>query len=99
MLIRYQNKKIEKVCTDHKQAVREYNVLMARQIAFCINAIKYADSVEQLIHEKVRRCHSLTNNRSEQYAMDLIQPYRLIFEKDDENEIRIVKIIEIIDYH
>ena len=47
----------------------------------------------------MRRCHSLTNNRSEQYAMDLIQPYRLVFEKDDENEIRIVKIIEIIDYH
>lgn len=46
----------------------------------------------------IGRCHLLKGKRKGQYAMDLVHPYRLIFEKIDE-EIRIVMVIEITDYH
>ena len=44
------------------------------------------------------RCHPLTNNRKGQYAVDLVHPYRLVFEKHG-NEIQVVHIMEIVDYH
>jgi proteic killer suppression protein len=37
-------------------------------------------------------------NRKGEYAMDLVQPYRLVFEKTGE-EIQVAKILEIVDYH
>lgn len=39
-----------------------------------------------------------TYNRKGQYAVDLVHPYRLIFEKHG-NEIQIAHIMEIVDYH
>ena len=41
---------------------------------------------------------SLANNRKGQYAMDLVHPYRLVFEKHGD-EIQIAHILEIVDYH
>lgn len=41
---------------------------------------------------------SLKGDRKGQYAMELTQPYRLIFTKRG-NEIQIVNVIEIVDYH
>ncbi len=40
----------------------------------------------------------LKGNRKEQYAVDLVHPYRLVFEKKG-NEIQIANIMEIVDYH
>ena len=40
----------------------------------------------------------LTQNRKGQYAVDLVHPYRLVFEKNGD-EIQIANILEIVDYH
>ena len=96
MIVKYKDRKLEKVCTDYKYAVRIYNTIMADQISFCIDALKTA---ETLVFLRVRNCHPLHNNREGQYAMHLKEPYRLIFEKDDENDIHIVRVEEIVDYH
>ncbi len=56
------------------------------------------ETVEEMIQFHIGRCHQLNGNRKRQYAMDLIHPQRLIFEKRG-NEIQIVRIIEITDYH
>lgn len=39
-----------------------------------------------------------TGSRQNQYAVDLVHPYRLVFEKQGEL-IQIANIIEIVDYH
>ena len=57
-----------------------------------------AESVEQMIQFKIGGCHLLRQDRKGQYAVLLVQPYRLIFEQKD-NSIQIVKVIEIVDYH
>lgn len=40
----------------------------------------------------------LKGDRKGQYAMDLIHPYRLVFEKIG-NDIQVANIMEIVDYH
>ena len=98
MDITYKNNKIKKVCTDAKAAERTYGQEMADKIHQRIDEIGAADTVEMMIQFHIGRCHPLKQNRKGQYAVDLIHPYRLVFEKHDD-EIQIANILEIVDYH
>ena len=98
MEITYKNNKIRKICTDIKVAEKTYGAQMAEKIDMRIGEISAADTVEMMIQFRIGRCHPLTQNRKGQYAMDLVHPYRLVFEKKG-NEIQIANILEIIDYH
>lgn len=71
---------------------------MAEKIHHRIDEIVAADTVEMMMQFHIGRCHPLTQNRKGQYAVDLIHPYRLVFEKNG-GEIQIAKILEIVDYH
>lgn len=51
-----------------------------------------------LIAGGIGRCHPLTGNLQKIYAMDLVHPYRLEFEKTADS-ICTVRIITIEDYH
>ena len=98
MDITYKNKKIRKVCTDANAAEKMYGRKMAEKIQQRIDQITAADSVEMLIEFHIGRCHPLKQNRKGQYAVDLVHPYRLVFEKKGD-EIQIAIILEIVDYH
>lgn len=98
MIITYKNKSIEKVCTNAHAAEKKHGALMAEKIHQRIDEIAAADTVEMMIQFHIGRCHLLKGDRSGQYAVDLIQPYRLVFEKNGD-EIQIAKIMEIVDYH
>lgn len=98
MDITYKSNKLEKVCTDAKVAERSYGKEMAEKIQMRIDELVAADTIEMMIQFHIGRCHPLTNNRKRQYAMDLVHPYRLVFEKHG-NEIQIAHILEIVDYH
>ena len=64
----------------------------------CTIAIDASDTVEDMVQFHIGRCHPLKGNRKGQYAMDLVHPYRLVFEKVG-NEIQIANVMEIVDYH
>ena len=98
MDITYKNKRIEKVCTDAKTAERTYGQDMADKIHQRVDEINAADTVELMIQFRIGRCHPLSQNRKGQYAVDLVHPYRLVFEKKG-GEIQIANIMEIVDYH
>lgn len=98
MNIEYKNKKIEAVCTQYDCAVRRYNEAMAEKIHLRIDQIKASLSVEDMIRFRVGKCHQLSGQRKLQYAMSLVEPYRLIFEKIGKDSIS-VNIVEIVDYH
>ena len=98
MEITYKNNKIRKICTDIKVAEKTYGAQMAEKIDMRIGEISAADTVEMMIQFRIGRCHPLTQNRKGQYAMDLVHPYRLVFEKNG-NEIQIANILESVDYH
>ena len=98
MDITYKNKRIEKVCTDAKTAEKTYGQDMADKIHQRVDEINAADTVELMIQFRIGRCHPLSQNRKGQYAVDLVHPYRLVFEKKG-GEIQIANILEIVDYH
>ena len=98
MVITYKNKRIEKVCTDAKTAEKTYGQDMADKIHQRVDEINAADTVELMIQFRIGRCHPLSQNRKGQYAVDLVHPYRLVFEKKG-GEIQIANILEIVDYH
>ena len=98
MDITYKNNKIRKICTDLKTADRTYGKEMTEKIRQRINEISAAESVEMMIQLHIGRCHRLTQNRRGQYAVDLIHPYRLVFENVGDT-VQIAVIIEIVDYH
>ena len=98
MKVEYKNRSIEKVCTIASIAEKKYGTRMAELIHRRVDQIIAAESVEQLIQFQIGRCHPLHQNREGQYAMDLVHPMRLVFEKKGD-EIQIANIIEITDYH
>lgn len=83
---------------DAKVANRAYGREMSEKIQMRIDQIRAADTIEEMIQYRIGRCHPLTNKRKGQYAVDLVHPYRLVFEKHG-NEIQIAHIKEIVDYH
>lgn len=98
MEVQFKNKSIKKICEDASAAERKYGRIMAEKIHHRMDQIRAADSVEMMLQYKIGRCHPLTGNRKNQYAVDLVHPQRLIFEKNG-SEIQIAYIIEIADYH
>lgn len=98
MQIEYKNKDIKKVCTIASEAEKKYGRAMADKIHHRIDQIAAADTVEHMIQFRIGRCHPLTQDRRGQYAVDLVHPMRLVFEKKG-NQIQIAHIIEIVDYH
>lgn len=98
MEITYKYKRMERICSDFSVAKKEYGEKRAVYIHQRIDQLHSAETVEQLVAGHIGRCHPLKGNRRGQYAMDVGHPYRLIFEKIG-NEIQIVRIIEITDYH
>lgn len=98
MKVTYRTKRLKKICTDAKTTERYYGRIMAERIHLRIDQIHAADTVEMLIQSRIGRCHPLTQNRKGQFSMDLVHPYRLVFEKNGD-EIQIAKILEIVDYH
>ena len=98
MLIEYRKNQLEKVCTDASFARKKYGDLMARKIFQRIGEIAASETVEAMVEHRLGRCHPLTGNRQGQYAVDLVQPYRMVFTKEGDS-VQVVTIEEIVDYH
>lgn len=75
-----------------------YGERMAALIHQRINELESADSIDMLVRFAIGRCHPLKGERRGEYAMDLVHPHRLIFEQI-ESEIKVVRIINIENYH
>lgn len=98
MEVTYKSTRLEKLCTNAYAAEKKYGIQMAEKIKLRIDQISAAISVEMMLQFKVGRCHQLKGDRKDQFAVDLVHPYRLIFEKLG-GDIQIANIMEIVDYH
>ena len=98
MKITYRDKKIEEICTDYMAAKKRHGEKMAGKIHQRIKEIRTFDTVETMVQYGIGRCHLLRGDRKGKYAVDLVHPYRLIFEKHGD-EIQVALITEIVDYH
>lgn len=100
MKVTYKTQKLKKCCTQLSDAKKAYGDKMATKIHQRMNELTAIDSVEEMVSARLGRCHQLKGYRKEEYAVDLIHPFRLLFTKDGiEDRIQVVKIINIEDYH
>lgn len=72
--------------------------MMAEKIAQRIGEMTHAPDVAFLLQYHIGNCHQLKGDRKSEYAVDLVQPYRMIFIEKD-SEIHLVRITSIENYH
>lgn len=90
---------------------KDYGDRMAQVIMIRLTTLKIAETLEQVPTTPPDRRHQLRGDRNEQYAVDLVHPYRLIFQPDhnpiprkedggiDLQQVRAITIIEVVNYH
>lgn len=110
MEIYFADKELERMARDYKYATRKLGTLRAKLFHQRLERMKRFETLE-LLRTQPGHFHELVGDRKGQWACDLDQPYRLIFEPverpipTDRNGgyiwslIKIVSIMEIIDYH
>ena len=108
MYIEFKKKKLRKQCESFAALRKAFGDIIAKQVVMRLNALKAADCIEDLDPLPPTRCHPLKGDRKGQYAMNVGQPYRLIFEPLTETRIVGetgarpecgVRILAIEDYH
>ena len=95
--ISYKTNSLERVCTNYLMAQRKYGERMATLIHQRVDQLHAADSVEILVQYSIGRCHPLEGDRKGEYAMDLVHPHRLVFERN-KTDVQVVRIISIENY-
>ena len=111
MEIVFRTRKLAKTFNSLNMLQRAYGDRMARTIAMRIALLNAARTLSMVPFRPPVRRHQLRGDRDEQYAVDLVHPYRLVFEpaheplprRDDSgvdtDRVTAIRIVEVIDYH
>ena len=76
------DKKLQKSANEWRKLVRSYGEPQAKLIRRRLDQLIAADNLAVVRTIPQARCHELKENRMGQLAVDLVHPYRLIFEPD-----------------
>lgn len=110
MDITFHNKKMEKLASDYRKCQKAYGALRAELLMRRLADLFDAETLED-VRFLPGNYHELSHDRKGQWACDLDQPYRLIFQPHEDPiptdpngkyiwiEIKGVEILEIINYH
>jgi toxin HigB-1 len=110
MDISFSDKKLEKLANNDRMRVATLGKLRADKLKQRLDDLRKASTLED-VRYLPGNWHELTENRKGQWACDLDQPYRLVFEPNekpvptDEHgvylwiEIKSVEVIGIVNYH
>ncbi len=111
MNITFRIRKLERVFNSADNLKRAYGRQRAKTIERRMAVLKAAPALASVPTRPPERRHMLQGKRHEQFAVDLDQPYRLVFRPDqdplprkddgglDVEKVTTVKIVEVIDYH
>ncbi|MBF0369484.1 MAG: killer suppression protein [Magnetococcales bacterium] len=111
MEIAFASTKLEKCFNSEKELKKKYNTRMFRAISMRMTVLEHAENLNRVPTIPPERCHQLTQNRDEQFAVDLVQPYRLFFSVNhrpiprredggiDLSQVTAIKILGVKDYH
>ncbi len=109
MDITFRREKLRKTCSDQRLLVKEYGRERAVKIRLRLDQFRAARTLADMSTLPAARCHELQGDRHGQLAVDLVQPWRLIFspvewiEKEtgglDWSRVEAIIIDEIINYH
>ena len=83
MNITFDNKKLQKIVNDDRLIVKELGKLRAEKLRARLIQLKFAKTLED-VRSLPGNYHELTGDRKGQWACDLDQPYRLVFEPHED---------------
>lgn len=98
MHVKFRDKKLEKCFLEHKKATREFGEKVARRFIQRVNILKHTPDYNTLMKLPGLRCHPLKGDRDGQWAVTLIDRWRLIFTFEDDN-MTIVQIEEVSNHY
>jgi len=110
MDIIFKNKRFGNLVNDENRLYRKYGQQRAYKILLRLSELSVATTLEDVRHLP-GNYHELKHNRKGQWSCELDQPYRLIFEPQEDPipqdehgkyiwiEIKAIEIIEITNYH
>ncbi len=110
MKITFSDRKLEKLANDDRKMLKELGKIRAEKFRLRLFQLHNAETLED-VRNLPGRYHELTGDRKGQWACDLDQPYRLIFETHEKPiptdpdgkyiwfEIKGIEVIEIENYH
>lgn len=111
MKISFDSRKLQKTFNCEKELIRVYGSNMAKKIKNRMALLEAAENLEDVPTTPPCRCHALGQNKKGQFAVDLEQPYRLVFRPNhnplprkadgglDLRKITNIIILETEDYH
>ena len=106
MEIAFRTRKLEKAFNSADALKKTYGARMTR-----IAVLSAARSLVLVPTTPPDRRHQLSGDRYEQFAVDLVQPYRLVFEANhepiprredggiDTERVTAIRILNVVDYH
>lgn len=107
MEIVYQNRTVERQCTELRRAKRDFSEKVAIKLLSRVNFLKAAETLESVINNPILHFHALKGGLAGSYAIDIDgrrSSYRLIVRFDDyckqlvytdAKSIEIIKIMEV----
>lgn len=111
MIVSFENRKFAELCENQRKLRKKHGDKRAKKITLRLATLRAAETLEDMRYAS-GRCHELTEDRKEQFALDLDHPYRLIFTPDhdpiptktgdggiDWTSVTAILIVEVIDYH
>lgn len=106
----FATKKLQRQFSDHRELRRGWGEEGAKKIALRLQQLASAVSLADM-SGLPGRCHELTGDRAGELAVDVHQPYRLVFRPTahpppvkadgglDWGRVESVTILEVVDYH
>jgi proteic killer suppression protein len=104
MQVLYSSNKLRKSIENKKNREKEFGVLAGR-LKLRVDALKAANTLEDISHLPPPRRHPLKGNYANCYGIDINGPYRLIvkpnskYKKPTLSQITSVTVLEIENYH
>ncbi len=107
----FQTRKLKKLFNSENLLKKEYGTQLTKKIMVRMAMLKAAKNLADISSKPPARRHQLKGDRKEQFAVDLVHPYRLVFVSDHEQSprkedggietrmITAIRIIDVTDYH
>ncbi len=111
MEITFRTRKLEKAFNSADALRKTYGARMARVMMTRMAVLRAARSLVLVPTTPPDRRHQLSGDRHEQFAVDLVHPYRLVFEANhepvprsedggiDTERVAAITILDVVDYH
>ena len=80
MNIYFKSKKLQKICNSERSSTKEWGPEISKKVRQRLFELYAAEKLSDISFLPPPRLHELDGRRTGQFAVDLKQPYRLIFE-------------------